>query len=64
MHRHRRGVRCWRRRPSHSCCWLAAAGIGAVLLDEVRDGLLVLAGLIPIVGADVATAYRSERGAR
>ncbi len=40
---------------------LAASGIGAVLLGEVRDGLLVLAGLIPIVGADVATAYRSER---
>jgi Ca2+-transporting ATPase len=40
---------------------LAAAGIGAVLLGEVRDGLLVLAGLIPIVGADVATTYRSER---
>ena len=40
---------------------LAAAGIGAVVLGEVRDGLLVLGGLIPIVGADVATAYRSER---
>lgn len=30
---------------------LAAAGIGAVLLGEVRDGLLVLGGLIPIAGA-------------
>ena len=40
---------------------LAAAGIGAVLLGEVRDGLLVLCGLIPIVAADVATTYRSER---
>jgi Ca2+-transporting ATPase len=40
---------------------LAAAGIGAVALGEVRDGLLVLGGLFPIVGADVATAYRSER---
>ena len=40
---------------------LVAAGIGAVLLGEVRDGLLVLGGLIPIVGADVATTYRSER---
>ena len=40
---------------------LAAAGIGAVLLGEVRDGLLVLAGLIPIVGADVVTEYRGER---
>ena len=34
---------------------LLAAGIGAVLLGEVRDGLFVLVGLIPIVGADVVT---------
>lgn len=40
---------------------LAAAGIAAVALGEVRDGLLVLGGLLPIVGADVATTYRSER---
>ena len=40
---------------------LAAAGIGAVVLGEVRDGILVLIGLVPIVGADVATTYRSER---
>jgi Ca2+-transporting ATPase len=40
---------------------LAAAGLGAVLLGEVRDGLLVLAGLLPIIGAGVATTYRSER---
>jgi Ca2+-transporting ATPase len=40
---------------------LAAAGIGAVMLGEVRDGLLVLAGLVPIVGADVVTTFRSER---
>ena len=40
---------------------LAAAGTAAVALGEVRDGLLVLAGLLPIVGADVATTYRSER---
>jgi len=40
---------------------LAAAGTGAVLLGETRDGLLVLAGLVPIVGADVVTSYRSER---
>ncbi|HEX7173036.1 MAG TPA: HAD-IC family P-type ATPase [Candidatus Limnocylindria bacterium] len=40
---------------------LAAAGIGAVLLGETRDGLLVLAGLVPIIGADVITSYRSER---
>ena len=40
---------------------LAVAGLGAVALGEVRDGLLVLAGLVPIVGADVVTTYRSER---
>ena len=40
---------------------LLAAGLGAVLLGEVRDGLLVLVGLIPIVGADVVTEYRGER---
>jgi Ca2+-transporting ATPase len=40
---------------------LLGAGVGAVLLGEVRDGLLVLFGLIPIVGADVATEFRGER---
>jgi Ca2+-transporting ATPase len=40
---------------------LLASGIGAVLLGEVRDGLLVIGGLIPIVGADVITEYRGER---
>ncbi|MGH2356507.1 MAG: cation-transporting P-type ATPase, partial [Candidatus Limnocylindria bacterium] len=40
---------------------LAAAGAGAVFLGEVRDGLLVLGGLLPIIGADVVTTYRSER---
>jgi Ca2+-transporting ATPase len=40
---------------------LLAAGVGAVLLGKVRDGLLVLAGLIPIVGADVVTEYRGEQ---
>jgi Ca2+-transporting ATPase len=40
---------------------LLAAGIGAILLGKVRDGLLVLVGLIPIVGADVVTEYRGER---
>ncbi|HET8587622.1 MAG TPA: cation-transporting P-type ATPase [Candidatus Limnocylindria bacterium] len=40
---------------------LAAAGLGAVFLGEVRDGLFLLAGLIPIVAADVITEYRSER---
>ncbi|HEX3265069.1 MAG TPA: HAD-IC family P-type ATPase [Candidatus Limnocylindrales bacterium] len=40
---------------------LAVAGVLAVALGEVRDGLLILAGLIPIVGADVLTEYRGER---
>ncbi len=40
---------------------LLAAGIGAILLGEVRDGLFVLLGLIPIVGADVVTEFRGER---
>jgi len=40
---------------------LLGAGILAVVLGEVRDGLLVLAGLGPIVIADVVTEYRGER---
>ena len=40
---------------------LFVAGGLAILLGEVRDGLLVLAGLVPIVAADVLTSYRSER---
>jgi P-type Ca2+ transporter type 2C len=40
---------------------LAVAGVLAVLVGEVRDGLLVLLGLVPIVGADVVTEYRGER---
>ena len=40
---------------------LALAGAIAVGIGEVRDGLLVLVGLIPIVGADVITEYRAER---
>jgi Ca2+-transporting ATPase len=40
---------------------LALAGAIAVGIGEVRDGLLVLVGLIPIVGADVVTEYRAER---
>ncbi len=39
---------------------LAASGIGAVLLGEVRDGLLILVALLPIVGADAVTEYRGE----
>ncbi len=40
---------------------LAAAGIGAIALGEVRDGVFVLGGLVPIVAADVVTTFRSER---
>jgi len=40
---------------------LAVAGVLAVLLGEVRDGLLILVGLVPIVGADVVTEFRAER---
>jgi magnesium-transporting ATPase (P-type) len=40
---------------------LAAAAAGAIVLGEVRDGLLILFGLVPIVGADVATEFRGER---
>ena len=40
---------------------LAIAGALALVIGEVRDGLLVLLGLIPIVGADVITAFRGER---
>ncbi|HSL98095.1 MAG TPA: HAD-IC family P-type ATPase [Candidatus Deferrimicrobiaceae bacterium] len=40
---------------------LGAAALGAILLGEVRDGLLILVGLVPIVGADVATEFRGER---
>ena len=40
---------------------LLVSGIGAILLGEVRDGLLVLFGLLPIVIADVVTGYRGDR---
>ena len=40
---------------------LFVAGVLAIVLGEVRDGVLVLAGLVPIVGADVLISYRSER---
>ena len=40
---------------------LAAAGVGAVLLGEARDGLLVLIFLIPLVAADALTEYRADR---
>ncbi len=40
---------------------LALAGGLAIILGEVRDGFLVLVGLVPIVGADVVTEYRGER---
>jgi P-type Ca2+ transporter type 2C len=40
---------------------LALAGGLAILVGEVRDGILVLLGLLPIVGADVGTDYHGER---
>ena len=40
---------------------LVAAGALAVILGETRDGLLILAGVVPIVAADVVTGYRAER---
>ena len=40
---------------------LLGSGALAVVLNEVRDGLLVMFGLIPIVAADVITEYRAER---
>ncbi|MFL5726758.1 MAG: cation-translocating P-type ATPase [Chloroflexota bacterium] len=40
---------------------LLVAGLAAVALGEVRDGLLVLIGLLPIVGADVVVEYRADR---
>jgi Ca2+-transporting ATPase len=40
---------------------LALAGALAILVGEVRDGILILVGLLPIIGADVVTEYRGER---
>jgi Ca2+-transporting ATPase len=40
---------------------LFVAGCLAIALNEVRDGLLVLVILAPIVGAGVITEYRGER---
>ena len=40
---------------------LLGSGALAVVLGEVRDGLLVMAGLLPIVAADVVTGFRAER---
>jgi Ca2+-transporting ATPase len=40
---------------------LLAAGVLAIVLGETRDGLLVVIGLVPIVGADVVTEFRAER---
>lgn len=40
---------------------LLVAGVAAIFLGEARDGLLIVLGLVPIVGADVATEYRAER---
>ena len=40
---------------------LLIAAVLAIALGEVRDGLLVLVGLLPIVGADVVTEYRGQQ---
>ena len=40
---------------------LAVAGCLAIALGEVRDGVLVLVILAPIVGAGVVTEYRGEK---
>ncbi len=40
---------------------LIIAGVLAIAVGEVRDGILILVALLPIVGADVVTEYRGER---
>jgi P-type Ca2+ transporter type 2C len=40
---------------------LVGAGLLAIAVGEARDGILILFALLPIVGADVVTEYRSER---
>ena len=40
---------------------LVVAGVLAIAVGEVRDGILILVALLPIVGADVVTEYRGER---
>ena len=40
---------------------LLGSGVLAILLGEVRDGVLVVIGLVPILVADVVTEYRADR---
>jgi magnesium-transporting ATPase (P-type) len=40
---------------------LIGAGALAIVLGEVRDGVLILVAVIPIVAADVVTTFRAER---
>jgi Ca2+-transporting ATPase len=40
---------------------LIVAGMLAIAVGEVRDGILILIALLPIVGADVVTEYRGDR---
>jgi len=40
---------------------LVVAGTAAALIGDVRDGFLILIGLVPLIGADVATEYRGEQ---
>ena len=51
----------WRAASQPFIVLLLGSGALAVALNEVRDGLLVMIGLIPIVAADVITEYRAER---
>jgi Ca2+-transporting ATPase len=40
---------------------LIGAGALAIVLGEVRDGILILIAVVPIVAADVVTTFRAER---
>ncbi|HEX9634418.1 MAG TPA: cation-transporting P-type ATPase, partial [Candidatus Limnocylindria bacterium] len=40
---------------------LIGAGALAIILGEVRDGILILVAVVPIVAADVVTTFRAER---
>ena len=40
---------------------LLGSGALAIFLNEVRDGLFVMIGLVPIVAADVLVEFRAER---
>ncbi len=52
---------CWEGAREPFVVLLFVAGCLAIALNEVRDGLLVLVILAPIVGAGVVTEYRGEK---